>query len=399
MGGDGCGGDVRRARDRDVHAVEGYDFVWHRLFVIYRDPVVVGDAVVLGDIVVVQPLDGIADIELRQLVELRHHVVRHHEPIVMSTLAPTTSEALERFDCFGGTCSVLVQGPGPAGDPLVAAERVMRRLLAWHAQFSRFDPASELSALNRDPRDCVPVSPMMARFVDAAVRAAAITGGLVDPTLVTEVEQAGYHDHFAQEPLPAADALRLAPPRRAAAPHAAARWRHVSVDTRRRTVLRPAGVRLDSGGIAKGLFCDVLAPLLAMHESFAIAAAGDIRIGGAAGLLRPVEVTSPFDAQRVLHTFELVGGAAATSGITRRSWADPRGRPTHHLLDPATGRPAFTGVVQATALAPSGVEAEALAKAALLSGPERARDWLRHGGVLVYDAGEHELVAAAEDLR
>jgi FAD:protein FMN transferase len=317
----------------------------------------------------------------------------------MSTLAPTTSEALERFDCFGGTCSVLVQGPGPAGDPSVAAERIVRRMLAWHAQFSRFNPASELSALNRDPRDCVPVSPMMARFVQAAIRAAAITGGLVDPTLVTEVERVGYQDDFAQEPLPAAEALSRAPRRSAAAPHPAARWRRVSVDARSRTVHRPNGVRLDSGGIAKGLFCDVLAPLLAMHDSFAIAAAGDVRIGGAAGLLRPVQVTSPFDAQQMLHTFELVRGAAATSGITRRSWADSSGRPAHHLLDPATGRPAFTGVVQATALAPSGVEAEALAKAALLSGPERARDWLRHGGVLVYDSGEHEVIAVAEDLR
>ena len=53
----------------------------------------------------------------------------------------------------------------------------------------------------------------------------------------------------------------------------------------------------------------------------------------------------------------------------------------HHLLDPSTGRPAWTGVIQATAIADTALRAEALAKAALLSGPERGRELLAaHGG-------------------
>ena len=82
----------------------------------------------------------------------------------------------------------------------------------------------------------------------------------------------------------------------------------------------------------------------------------------------------------------------ATSGIGRRSWLDACGAPAHHLLNPATGRPAFTGVTQATALAPTALEAEARAKAAVLSGPERAREWLPDGGVVVFDDGSFEVV-------
>jgi thiamine biosynthesis lipoprotein len=81
----------------------------------------------------------------------------------------------------------------------------------------------------------------------------------------------------------------------------------------------------------------------------------------------------------------------ATSGIGRRSWLDESGGPAHHLLDPATGRPAYTGIVQATALAPSALEAEALAKAAVLAGPARAPRWLRHGGAIVLDDGSHRV--------
>src|ERR1019366_3637570 len=66
--------------------------------------------------------------------------------------------------------------------------------------------------------------------------------------------------------------------------------------------------------------------------------------------------------------------------------------PAHHLLDPGTGRPAFTGGVQATALAPTATEAEILAKAAVLSGPERALSWLRQGGVLVFEDGAHRRI-------
>jgi thiamine biosynthesis lipoprotein len=44
-------------------------------------------------------------------------------------------------------------------------------------------------------------------------------------------------------------------------------------------------------------------------------------------------------------------------------------RRRHHLIDPATGRPAVTSVVTATAVASEGWQAEVLAKAAFLAGP------------------------------
>jgi thiamine biosynthesis lipoprotein len=72
--------------------------------------------------------------------------------------------------------------------------------------------------------------------------------------------------------------------------------------------------------------------------------------------VREVQVRSPFDDGALLHTFELTRGAVATSGTTKRSWLDAAGRVSHHLLDPVTGTPAFTGVVQATALAPTALE-------------------------------------------
>jgi thiamine biosynthesis lipoprotein len=222
----------------------------------------------------------------------------------------------------------------------------------------------------------------MTRLVGAVREAAEATGGLVDGTLLGEIEAAGYVGDIAA-PLPLRLVLRLAPPRRPAAPNPHSRWGDVSVDAWE--LSRPHGVGFDSGGLAKGLFADLIAERLDGRRSFAVDCGGDLRFSGPE---RRLEVADPFGGERI-HVFELGEAAVATSGIGRRSWLGPDGRPAHHLLDPATGRPAFTGVVQATALAPTAVEAEWRAKAAVLSGPDGAAGWLAHGGVVVLDDGTH----------
>ena len=299
------------------------------------------------------------------------------------------------FACFGATCAVHA-GPRETA-------RARAQLLEWHGRFSRFLAESELSRLNRDPRWAVPVSPAMARLIEAIVEAGEVTGGLVDGTLAGEIEAAGYRTDLGA-PLPLGAALALAPERRPAGPDPAARWRKLRLDGD--TLHRPPGVMIDGGGLAKGLFADLIADDLAMaaptvrfagggtlvvqraRAAFVIDCAGDLRI---AGVPREVHVADPFGGPP-LHTFVLSDAGIATSGIGKRSWLGPDGRPAHHLLDPATGRPAFTGVVQATAIAPTALEAEYRAKAAVLAGPVRAGDWLPHGGAVVLDDGSHHVL-------
>ncbi|MEA2171635.1 MAG: FAD:protein transferase [Solirubrobacteraceae bacterium] len=295
------------------------------------------------------------------------------------------NESSSVFGCFGAQCGVWVMGEGAGGTAASAVADIERTLLGWHERFSRFIGDSELSRLNRDPRVEVPVSGVMARFVAAALSAAEASGGLVDPTLLYDLEHAGYSRDLSGSPVPLRMALELAPARMPAAASPTASWRDVSVDLDRKVVRRPPGVGLDSGGVAKGFFADVLAGSLRSHLAYAVDCAGDLRIGG---LAREVHVASPFD-HSTLHTFVVSEMGVATSGIGKRSWLDGDVRPAHHLLDPMTGRPAYTGVVQATALAPSALEAEWRAKAALLSGPAGAPSWLPHGGVLVLDDGTH----------
>ncbi len=310
-------------------------------------------------------------------------VLRDHLPVM-------SDEAIERFECFGGTCVVLVQGDGPAGSAHQAAALAREQLLEWHTRFSRFIADSELSRLNRDPRAAVPVSPLMARLARSIADAGDITGGLVDGTLVGQIEQAGYDEDLTGS-VELARTLALAPPRRAARAGSQRRWRELRIDPITGTLLRPPGLKLDSGGLAKGMFADVLGEWLSGHRSFAVNCGGDLLVGGTGGAARAIEVQSPFDGS-ILHVFEERSAGVATSGIGRRSWIGADGRPAHHLLDPSTGSPAFTGIVQVSALAPTALVAEARAKAAVLAGPLAARRWLPQGGVIVLEDGSHEVI-------
>lgn len=159
------------------------------------------------------------------------------------------------------------------------------------------------------------------------------------------------------------------------------------------TIARPPGLRLDTGGTAKGLAADLAASLFGDRPRFFVDCAGDLRLrGGPSRDVFDVVVEHPLTGEPAA-TLPVTEGAVATSGLGRRLWRGASGRPAHHLLDPARGRRAWTGLVSATALAPSGLEAETLAKAALLRGPAGARELLGpRGGVLVHDDGAVERV-------
>jgi thiamine biosynthesis lipoprotein len=303
-----------------------------------------------------------------------------------------SAEVHRSFDCFGGIASVHVRATSiEEGER--AAVQARSHLLDAHRRLSRFSGDSELTRLNLDPREEVPATPLLRRLAAAVVVAGSRSGGLVDATLLAGIVRAGYrHSLDDRTPLPLSQVLSGLPERAPARPNPARRWRAISVDDDAGTVSRPPGVMIDSGGIAKGLLADLVAATLRDHATYAVDCCGDISVGGNAGLERTVLVDDPFGGDPV-HELSLSRGAVATSGIGRRCWTGADGRPAHHILDPRTGRPAFTGIVQASAVAPSALLAEVYAKAALLAGPERAAEWLPHGGVLIEEGGEVEVVA------
>jgi FAD:protein FMN transferase len=271
------------------------------------------------------------------------------------------------FPSMGGEAHVRLESALHDPPELEAlAGGIHSRVEAVEGALSRFRPDSELSLLNRDPRPAVPASALLRRAVAAGQWAAQRSGGLVDVTLLGELERAGYRESFDAALRADVDvALASAPPRRPAAPAA---WRvgnRIWCDEEGQ-VARAPGVRFDPGGVAKGLAADLAAAALPAGVRYAISCGGDLAVGGK----HPWEVavrSARSDAE--VHHLRVRSGGVATSGIGARIWQREDGRYAHHVLDPATGRPAWTGLVAATAVAGSALEAEVLAKTALLSGP------------------------------
>jgi thiamine biosynthesis lipoprotein len=277
----------------------------------------------------------------------------------------------------GGWWSHRVRAMGTRVDvvahaaPVDAPSRVDDLLERCEASWSRFRPESDLSALNRSPRSCNAVSPLLEHALHRATAAWSATSGRFDPTVLDAVEHAGYDRDFRaldRRPQPVPTGRRV--------PGLS------GVHLERGHVVRPVGLRFDLGGIGKGLAADLLtAELLARGaDSVCVSVGGDVRVAGMAptgGWRVPVD-----DAHRqgVAMVAVLDGGALATSSTRVRRWPSEDGGWIHHLVDPVTGRPADSGVTCVTVAAAEAWWAEVLAKAALVAGPI-------HGADLVRDAG------------
>jgi thiamine biosynthesis lipoprotein len=307
------------------------------------------------------------------------------------------SELDYTFQAMGSDIRLLLGEPLLRDTPsqLEAADRERSFVWQFSDRLSRFLPDSELSSLNRDPRAVVPTSPLLRAAVGAGVWAAQRSGGLVDPTLTRALEQTGY-DHSLVDTKPASlvEALKLAPARRPAAPDPAARWRQIALDEQTGTVSRPAGLAIDTGGTGKGLCADAVALRLGGYRRYVVDCGGDIAVGGVGAQLQPywIAIEHPLSGEPV-GSVPVSGGGIATSGLNVRIWRRPDGSFAHHLLDPSTLRPVWSGLVGATALGVTALEAETLSKMALLLGAAGARDVLaEQGGLIVHDSGEVEVV-------
>ncbi len=291
------------------------------------------------------------------------------------------------------------------GVPTARAERALAEGERFIAEFddalSRFKPTSELSRLNADASETVEASNLLIRLVEAALWAARASDGLIDPTVTPALCNIGYAESKAgSSPASLVDAVGELKQTKSAAANPRSRWRDIQIDRVARTISRPRGVEIDSGGSGKGLATDLLAERWAIklgrRARFIIDCGGDIRVGGDGP---PVKVTidpPTGDLGGPGGMIEIADGAIATSGIGRRIWQQKNGEFVHHLIDPASGKSAWTGLAGVTQIAPTTLVAETMAKTAVLSGPEIGRRIVaNNGGVLFHLDGSVERVEGA----
>lgn len=268
--------------------------------------------------------------------------------------------------------------------------RILQDVPAWFEEWeqvlSRFRSDSELSQLNLNAGRSVPVGQTLWDVYQASLEAENLTDGLVSPLILDALIRVGYDRSFdqLQDNRPGfildfeAAAFSLA---------------DIQADGSSRSLCLPKGARLDFGGVAKGWAAHQALERLGRAGPALVDAGGDIavsreRVNGEAWA---IGVADPFRPESHLEILYLERGGVATSGKDYHRWMVD-GVPQHHIIDPRTGLPAETDVFTATVIAPTVMQAEAMAKMVMIAGSQTGLARLdadpELAGLLVLESGQ-----------
>lgn len=280
--------------------------------------------------------------------------------------------AMADFEAIGTTNSILATNSACLAP---AVEVAREYLAALDAAVSRFRDDSEVMRLSGAAESgdvWFFASELFNDHLDAALRAAWLSGGLVDFTVGNAVIDAGYNVD-----------LRLVRAREtwtpSVRPPIVPGWRRVHRGPGGRVSV-PRGTVLDFGATAKAHAADRIAQRLAEQfcGGFLVNLGGDIATAGTApagGWRVGVEDADGAVEQVITVTDQ----AVATSSIRLRRWVTDAG-PVHHIIDPFTAEPAVPVWSQVTCVAANALEANTASTAAIILG-EEAPAWLTGVGV------------------
>jgi FAD:protein FMN transferase len=289
------------------------------------------------------------------------------------TTGATTSDT---FEVFGTTAVLLVTRSSAIGQ----ARGIANRLLAEvDLACSRFRPDSELSRLNASGGEAASISTTFADLLAAALRAAKLTGGDVDPTCGRALAGLGYDRDFAD-----LRATGDTPARPMGPVGPVPGWSRVRLDRGGRRVRLEHGAQLDLDATAKAWAADKCADQIAdlLDCGVLVSLGGDVAVAGQPppdGW--PIRVTDDDAAPEWAagQTVTISSGGLATSSITARTWT-VGGRKVHHIIDPSTGEPARSCWRTVSVAAGTCADANTASTAAIVRGAA-ALDWLHDLGL------------------
>lgn len=154
------------------------------------------------------------------------------------------------------------------------------------------------------------------------------------------------------------------------------------------------GMELDLGAAAKGYLSQKLMDLWkGMGVTSAIVSlGGNVQALGQKedGSDFTVGITDPSDGSSIYGTLKVSDKAVITSGIYQR-YFEENGVRYHHIMDRRTGKPAENDLSSVTVISDTGWQADALATALYVMGPEKAKEYQeKHpeiGMILIYKDG------------
>ena len=240
---------------------------------------------------------------------------------------------------------------------------------------------SEISRLNRD--GCAELSKSTADLLRRALELGDLTAGALDVTVYPIVRAWGFTTGKYRVPTEAEISELLS----------CVDYRNVTLTDAGAAV--PAGTMVDLGSVAKGYAGEQIAALLRDGgvRSALLDLGGNVQTVGAKpdGTPWSIAVRDPH-GDGYLGVVSVTDEAVVTSGGYERYFVDESGAVRWHIMDPATGSPAQSGLLSATVVGKSGVICDGLSTALFVLGKDRAEALWRQMGsfemILLSEEGE-----------
>lgn len=159
-------------------------------------------------------------------------------------------------------------------------------------------------------------------------------------------------------------------------------FRQVKLDENN-VVTIPKGMELDLGSIAKGYAGDMVCKLFREQgiTSALLNLGGNVQALGTKpdGTLWRIGIQDPKRSDSYLGVLSINDEAVITSGGYERFFTGEDGETYWHIIDPATGAPARSGLISATIVGKEGARCDALSTSLFIMGPEKAEQfWREH---------------------
>ncbi len=271
-----------------------------------------------------------------------------------------------------------------------AADEVSRELEHLERALSFHSPESDLSRFNANAgRGWTPVSADLLRVLERARACSELTGGSFDVTAAPLVRLWNIHGgepgRRGRPIPPKCEIERLLP-------LVDNRDLRVDVHAGSASLARP-GQMVDLGAIAKGYAADRAREIYVESgvRSAVVDIGGNVALvgRGPGGLPWRVGIQHPAERQGgLIATLAASDESVVTSGDYER-FVESGGARYHHIIDPATGYPARSGLTSATVVCGDSTLADALATAIFVLGPERGAQLVDSfpgiGAVLITD--------------
>lgn len=254
-------------------------------------------------------------------------------------------------------------------------EKIKAELVEINRQMSTWDPESEISRFNHfQSLEGFQCSQAFAAVVRRALELSRDSGGAFDPTLQPLLNLWGFGSEGEELKVPTDEEI--------AAVKSATGWEKLRVDETSNLWKTEPKLSLALGAIAKGYGVDAVGQILdeAGFENWFVEIGGEVLAKGVnpdgvpwrIGIQMPT--TNPMD--RSLQGIVSVDhGAIATSG-DYRNYMEEDGVVYSHILDPRTGRTAKSDTASVTVCAPNCMDADGIATALFVMGPEDGMAWV-----------------------